>query len=89
MIVCMWISYSVVGYLFTELLGLFKPFQLELGGIGKNKSDNLKHAREMLLKAARGDGNNGKRPNLMVLPVDGSIYLSAILLLMNLLLGSL
>jgi hypothetical protein len=71
---------------------LFKPFQLalvQLGGIGKNKSDNLKHAREMLLKAARGDGNNGKKPNLIVLPVDGPICLSAILFLMNLILGSL
>ncbi|KAJ3726312.1 carbon-nitrogen hydrolase [Lentinula raphanica] len=43
----------------------FKPFRLaliQLGSIGANKSDNLKHAREMILKAASG------KPDLIVLP---------------------
>lgn len=42
-----------------------KPFTLaliQLGNIGSNKSENLKHAREMIIKAA------SKRPNLIVLP---------------------
>jgi len=45
---------------------VFKPFTLaliQLGGISANKADNLKHAREMILKAA------GKKPDLIVLPV--------------------
>ncbi|KAJ6546413.1 carbon-nitrogen hydrolase [Mycena vulgaris] len=43
----------------------FKPFRLaliQLGNITSNKSDNLVHAREMILKAA------GKKPDLIVLP---------------------
>jgi omega-amidase len=52
----------------------FKPFQLalvQLGSIGTNKTENLKHAREMVLKAARGDERtDGKKPNLVVLPVS-------------------
>lgn len=47
---------------------LFKPFTLaliQLGQIGAKKSDNLKHAREMILKAA----NAHKKPHLIVLPV--------------------
>jgi len=46
---------------------VFKPFTLaliQLGRIGSNKSDNIKHAREMVLKAANGP----KKPNLIVLP---------------------
>ncbi|THV08064.1 carbon-nitrogen hydrolase [Dendrothele bispora CBS 962.96] len=45
----------------------FKPFTLalvQLGGVGANKADNLKHAREMILKAA----DNSKKPDLIVLP---------------------
>ena len=45
----------------------FKPFKLaliQLGSIGANKTDNLKHAREMILKAASG------KPDLIVLPVS-------------------
>ncbi|KAJ3723514.1 carbon-nitrogen hydrolase [Lentinula guzmanii] len=43
----------------------FKPFKLaliQLGNISANKNDNLKHAREMILKAASG------KPDLIVLP---------------------
>lgn len=46
----------------------FRTFNLaliQLGGIAANKTDNLKHAREMILKAANGD----PKPNLIVLPV--------------------
>ena len=32
-------------------------------------SANLKHAREMVLKAASGKGPSGKKPDLIVLPV--------------------
>jgi len=45
-----------------------KPFTLaliQLGNIGPNKADNLKHAREMILKAATVD----RKPDLVVLPV--------------------
>ena len=52
----------------------FKPFKLalvQLGNIGTNKTENLRHAREMVLKAARGDERtDGKKPNLVVLPVS-------------------
>lgn len=50
---------------------IFKPFTLaliQLGGIGVNKTDNLKHAREMILRAAIGSGHT-KKPDLIVLPV--------------------
>jgi len=46
-------------------LPTFKPFKLaliQLGQISANKTDNLKHAREMVLKAAFG------KPDLIVLP---------------------
>ncbi|KAF8892692.1 carbon-nitrogen hydrolase [Infundibulicybe gibba] len=46
----------------------FRPFTLsliQLGSIGINKSDNLKHAREMILRAARGRSN---KPDMIVLP---------------------
>ncbi|TCD62611.1 hypothetical protein EIP91_006625 [Steccherinum ochraceum] len=47
----------------------FKPFTLalvQLGQIGADKAANLKHAREMILKAARG--TDAKKPDLIVLP---------------------
>jgi omega-amidase len=49
---------------------IFKPFHLalvQLGSIGFNKADNLRHARDMVLKAARGNGS--EKPNIIVLPV--------------------
>lgn len=52
---------------------VFKPFNLaliQLGGVGSNKSDNLKHAREMILKAANGDGGLKPKPDVIVLPVS-------------------
>ncbi|THH27621.1 hypothetical protein EUX98_g6562 [Antrodiella citrinella] len=48
----------------------FKPFTLalvQLGQIGGDKSANLKHAREMVLKAASASGH-AKKPDLVVLP---------------------
>lgn len=50
----------------------FKPFNLaliQLGGLGANKRENLMHAREMILKAAGGDGGANLKPDLVVLPV--------------------
>ncbi|EAU88115.2 nitrilase family protein [Coprinopsis cinerea okayama7 len=47
---------------------VFKPFTLalvQLGQIGANKADNLKHAREMVLKATT---QHSKKPDLVVLP---------------------
>ncbi|KXN87732.1 Hydrolase C26A3.11 [Leucoagaricus sp. SymC.cos] len=47
-----------------------KPFTLafvQLGQIGANKTENLKHAREMILKAASSQGHS-KKPDLVVLP---------------------
>ncbi|KAG5645855.1 hypothetical protein DXG03_005197 [Asterophora parasitica] len=46
---------------------VFKPFTLalvQLGQIGAEKTANLQHARDMILKAARGH----KKPDLIVLP---------------------
>lgn len=47
------------------------PFRLaliQLGGTGKNKTANLAHAREMVLKAAKGV-EGGEKAQLVVLPV--------------------
>jgi len=52
----------------------FKPFNLaliQLGQIGADKASNLKHAREMIRRAASGEGvggAQGKKPDLIVLP---------------------
>jgi hypothetical protein len=49
----------------------FRPFTLaliQLGQIGASKPDNLRHARDMVLKAAAG-GASGKKPDVIVLPV--------------------
>ncbi|KAI0710428.1 carbon-nitrogen hydrolase [Cerioporus squamosus] len=49
----------------------FKPFNLaliQLGGVGTDKAENLKHAREMIKKAASGDGGAKPKPDLVVLP---------------------
>jgi omega-amidase len=49
---------------------VFKSFTLaliQLGHIGADKSANLKHAREMILKAANPEKQS--RPDLIVLPV--------------------
>lgn len=51
----------------------FKPFTLaliQLGNIGANKPDNLKHAHEMILKAASGGQGQQKKPDIIVLPVS-------------------
>ncbi|KIM37610.1 hypothetical protein M413DRAFT_448403 [Hebeloma cylindrosporum] len=40
---------------------------IQLGNIGSNKAANLRHAREMILKAARAEGRS-KKPDLIVLP---------------------
>jgi len=48
----------------------FRPFTLaliQLGQISANKSDNLNHARDMILKAAAGIGAT-KKPDVIVLP---------------------
>jgi hypothetical protein len=54
----------------------FKPFNLaliQLGQIGADKRANLKHARDMIRRAAGGEGVGGgvqgKKPDLIVLPV--------------------
>ena len=51
----------------------FKPFNLaliQLGQIGPDKTVNLKHARDMIRKAA--SGNTQGKPDLIVLPVSAS-----------------
>jgi omega-amidase len=45
---------------------------VQLGGIGTNKAENLKHAREMIIKAARLETNSIAKPDLIVLPVRAS-----------------
>ena len=55
----------------TKAAPALKPFTLaliQLGNIGANKADNLKHAREMIEKAVTNHGES-KRPDLVVLPV--------------------
>lgn len=50
----------------------FKPFNIaliQLGGITHDKASNLKHAREMILKAATGEGGVKPKPDVIVLPV--------------------
>lgn len=52
----------------------FRAFTLaliQLGNIGSNKSDNLRHAQMSILKAAQGSGAT-KKPDLIVLPVSVS-----------------
>ncbi|KAH9063694.1 carbon-nitrogen hydrolase [Lactarius deliciosus] len=52
----------------------FKPFNLtliQLGQISADKAANLKHARDMIRKAANDEGTNGNtqgKPDLIVLP---------------------
>lgn len=58
-----------------------KPFNLaliQLGQVTADKSANLKHARDMILKAAQGEGagdalkpsySGSLKPDLVVLPV--------------------
>ncbi|KAI0303463.1 carbon-nitrogen hydrolase [Multifurca ochricompacta] len=50
----------------------FKPFNLaliQLGQIGPDKAANLKHARDMIRKAANGEGEGAQgKPDLIVLP---------------------
>jgi len=53
----------------------FQPFNLsliQLGQIGTDKGVNLKHAREMIRRAANGEGAGGahEKPDLIVLPVS-------------------
>jgi omega-amidase len=75
-------EYGPLAYMTTALLlakpPVFKPFTLaliQLGNIGANKSHNLNHAREMILKAANGESGSKKKPDLIVLPVlDVSPY---------------
>ncbi|KZS99311.1 putative nitrilase [Sistotremastrum niveocremeum HHB9708] len=50
-------------------MAALRPFRIaliQLGHIGHDKSQNLKHAQEMIKKAASGGGS--KPPNLIVLP---------------------
>jgi hypothetical protein len=46
----------------------FKLALIQLGNTTKDKTHNLSLARSMVLKAAKG-GNDGKKPDLIVLPV--------------------
>lgn len=49
----------------------FRSFNLafiQLGKIGADKAENLKHACDMIRTAASGQGQN-KKPDLIVLPV--------------------
>ncbi len=53
------------------MANFFRSFTLaliQLGSIGHNKVENLRHAREMILKASL-DLPEGKRPDIIVLPV--------------------
>ena len=58
----------------------FKPFNLaliQLGQIGSDKGANLKHARDMIRRAANGEGAGnaqGGKPDLIVLPVRARFF---------------
>lgn len=55
---------------------VFRPFRLaliQLGATGADKSANLQHAREMIMKAAEGDGTPESKPSIVVLPVSMSL----------------
>jgi predicted amidohydrolase len=47
----------------------FKLALVQLGQVGKDKTRNLAHAREMVLKAAKGAEGKGK-VDVVVLPVS-------------------
>jgi len=56
----------------------FNPFTLtlvQLGSVGFDKAANLKHAREMILKAAKS--GSGMKPQVVVLPVRSQFSSSA------------
>ena len=42
---------------------------IQLGQIGSDKAKNLKHAYEMVQRAASGDNGKHPKPDLVVLPV--------------------
>ena len=44
---------------------------IQLGGIGSKKTDNLNHARAMVIKAAARDH---KKPDVIVLPVCCNLW---------------
>ncbi|EMD34507.1 hypothetical protein CERSUDRAFT_86597 [Gelatoporia subvermispora B] len=49
----------------------FKPFRLalvQLGEIGSDKAANIKHAHDMILKAASGENGAHPKPDIVVLP---------------------
>jgi len=49
----------------------FKPFNLaliQLGNVTANKAVNLKHARDMILKAGDSNGGSKPKPDVIVLP---------------------
>jgi hypothetical protein len=58
----------------------FKPFNLaliQLGQIGSDKGANLKHARDMIRRAANGEcagTAQGGKPDLIVLPVRARAF---------------
>ena len=52
----------------TPPLRAFTLALIQLGNIGANKSKNLQHAREMIVKAAQGE-HPAKKPDIIVLPV--------------------
>ena len=57
----------------TSSAPTFKKFNIaliQLGQVGADKSQNLVHAKEMILKAAAGDESSHIKPDLIVLPVS-------------------
>jgi hypothetical protein len=48
----------------------FTLAQIQLEPGGENKDENLKHTREMILRACNGDGDMARRPDLIMLPVS-------------------
>lgn len=47
---------------------------IQLGQVTSSKEQNLTHARDMILKAAHGDGGHTK-PRVIVLPVCADVFL--------------
>lgn len=43
---------------------------VQLGSIGPDKQSNLAHARDMIVKASKGDGGSYTKIDLIMLPVS-------------------
>ena len=57
----------------TPVARAFRLALIQMGGVTKDKSHNLAHARDLILKASKPQ--DGKNPGVIVLPVSISLIL--------------